>query len=56
MGYAKDVLVDTSWVEEHLADDSIRIVEVDEDPGLYAEAHTSPVRWGSTGGTIFRIR
>ena len=37
--YAKDVLVDTDWVEEHLDDDSIRIVEVDENPALYAEAH-----------------
>ena len=38
-GYAKDVLVDTQWVENHLSDDSIRIVEVDENPALYAEAH-----------------
>ena len=37
--YAKDVLVETSWVEEHLDDDSIRIVEVDENPALSAEAH-----------------
>jgi thiosulfate/3-mercaptopyruvate sulfurtransferase len=37
--YAKDVLVDTQWVEDHLGDDSIRIVEVDENPGLYAESH-----------------
>ena len=37
--YAKDVLVDTQWVEEHLDDDTIRIVEVDENPALYAEAH-----------------
>jgi thiosulfate/3-mercaptopyruvate sulfurtransferase len=37
--YAKDVLVDTDWVEQHLDDDSIRIVEVDENPALYAEAH-----------------
>jgi thiosulfate/3-mercaptopyruvate sulfurtransferase len=37
--YAKDVLVETSWVEEHLEDSSIRIVEVDENPALYAEAH-----------------
>ena len=37
--YAKDVLVDTQWVEDHLSDDSIRVVEVDENPGLYAEAH-----------------
>jgi thiosulfate/3-mercaptopyruvate sulfurtransferase len=37
--YAKDVLVETQWVEEHLDDDSIRIVEVDENPALYAESH-----------------
>jgi thiosulfate/3-mercaptopyruvate sulfurtransferase len=37
--YAKDVLVDTQWVEDHLDDDSIRIVEVDENPALYQEAH-----------------
>jgi thiosulfate/3-mercaptopyruvate sulfurtransferase len=39
MGYAKDVLVETDWVAEHLDDDSIRIVEVDENPALYAESH-----------------
>lgn len=38
-GYAKDVLVETGWLEEHLHDDSIRIVEVDENPALYAEEH-----------------
>jgi thiosulfate/3-mercaptopyruvate sulfurtransferase len=37
--YTKDVLVGTQWVEDHLGDDSIRIVEVDENPALYAEAH-----------------
>jgi thiosulfate/3-mercaptopyruvate sulfurtransferase len=37
--YAKQVLVDTQWVEDHLDDDAIRIVEVDENPALYAEAH-----------------
>jgi thiosulfate/3-mercaptopyruvate sulfurtransferase len=37
--YAKDVLVETDWVQQHLEDDSIRIVEVDENPALYAEAH-----------------
>jgi len=37
--YAKDVLVDTCWVAEHLHDDAIRIVEVDENPALYGEAH-----------------
>jgi thiosulfate/3-mercaptopyruvate sulfurtransferase len=39
MSYAKDVLVETSWVAQHLEDDSIRIVEVDENPALYAEGH-----------------
>ena len=37
--YAKDALVETDWVAEHLDDDSIRIVEVDENPALYAEGH-----------------
>jgi thiosulfate/3-mercaptopyruvate sulfurtransferase len=37
--YAKDVLVDTQWVQDHLEDENIRIVEVDENPALYAEAH-----------------
>jgi thiosulfate/3-mercaptopyruvate sulfurtransferase len=39
MSYAKDVLVDTDWVAEHLDDDSIRIVEVDENYSLYADGH-----------------
>jgi thiosulfate/3-mercaptopyruvate sulfurtransferase len=39
LAYANDVLVDTDWVQEHLDDDSVRIVEVDENPALYAEAH-----------------
>jgi thiosulfate/3-mercaptopyruvate sulfurtransferase len=37
--YAKDVLVEPEWLEQHLGDDSIRIVEVDENPALYQEAH-----------------
>jgi thiosulfate/3-mercaptopyruvate sulfurtransferase len=37
--YAKDVLVEPDWLEQHLKDDSIRIVEVDENPALYREAH-----------------
>jgi thiosulfate/3-mercaptopyruvate sulfurtransferase len=37
--YAKDVLVETEWVEQHLNDDSIRIAEIDENPALYAESH-----------------
>jgi thiosulfate/3-mercaptopyruvate sulfurtransferase len=37
--YAKDVLVDTEWVDDHLDDEGLRIVEVDENPALYAQAH-----------------
>jgi thiosulfate/3-mercaptopyruvate sulfurtransferase len=37
--YAKDVLVEPDWLEHHLEDDSIRIVEVDENPALYREGH-----------------
>jgi thiosulfate/3-mercaptopyruvate sulfurtransferase len=37
--YAKDVLVEPEWLEQHLEDDSIRIVEIDENPALYAQAH-----------------
>jgi thiosulfate/3-mercaptopyruvate sulfurtransferase len=37
--YAKDVLVEPEWLEEHLNDANIRIVEVDENPALYADAH-----------------
>src|SRR5688500_7171174 len=37
--YAKDVLVETDWLAEHLEDEDLRIVEVDENPALYAESH-----------------
>jgi thiosulfate/3-mercaptopyruvate sulfurtransferase len=37
--YAKDVLVEPEWLEQRLNDDSIRIVEVDEDPARYHESH-----------------
>src|SRR3977135_2327435 len=37
--YEKDVLVDADWLQEHLNDENIRIVEVDENPALYNEAH-----------------
>jgi thiosulfate/3-mercaptopyruvate sulfurtransferase len=37
--YAKDVLVEPDWLEQHLDDDAIRIVEVDEDPALYQDSH-----------------
>jgi thiosulfate/3-mercaptopyruvate sulfurtransferase len=34
-----DVLVSTSWVEEHLHDPRVRIVESDEDRALYTQGH-----------------
>src|SRR5260370_31845237 len=37
--YANDVLVEPEWLAQHLDDGSIRIVEVDENPALYEEAH-----------------
>jgi len=33
--YASEALVEPEWLERHLCDDSIRIVEVDENPALY---------------------
>jgi thiosulfate/3-mercaptopyruvate sulfurtransferase len=38
-GYAKDVLVTTDWVADHLGDQGVVIAEVDENTGLYDEGH-----------------
>ena len=38
-GYAKDVLVSTEWLAEHLDDPGVVVVEVDESPDLYDEGH-----------------
>ena len=38
-GYAKPVLVDTDWVEQHRNDAGVVIAEVDENPDLYEEGH-----------------
>ena len=39
-GYAHpEVLVDTAWVEAHLDDPAVRIIEADEDPLLYEIGH-----------------
>jgi thiosulfate/3-mercaptopyruvate sulfurtransferase len=40
-GYAKDVLVSTEWLAEHLSDDRIVVAEVDESPELYDDGHIS---------------
>ena len=38
--YAKpDVLVDVEWLEAHIGDDSIRLIEVDEDTAAYEKGH-----------------
>ncbi|MBX6351094.1 MAG: sulfurtransferase [Clostridia bacterium] len=38
-GYAKDVLVSTDWVAEHLGDPGVKILEVDVDVTAYSEGH-----------------
>ncbi|MFC4425275.1 sulfurtransferase [Deinococcus navajonensis] len=37
--YTHDVLVDTTWLEQHLADPTVRILEVSEDTLLYRAGH-----------------
>ncbi|HXH96134.1 MAG TPA: sulfurtransferase [Gaiellaceae bacterium] len=39
MGYAKDVLVSTDWLADHLQDAGVVVAEVDENPDLYEEDH-----------------
>ena len=48
--YAKpDVLVSTDWLEEHLQDDGVRIIEVDEDTTAYEKGHIpGAVSWNWT--------
>jgi thiosulfate/3-mercaptopyruvate sulfurtransferase len=48
--YAKpDVLVSTDWLEEHLQDDGVRIIEVDEDTSAYEKGHIpGAVSWNWT--------
>ncbi len=39
-GYAKpDTLIETDWLEEHLNDPGIRVIEVDEDTQAYEKGH-----------------
>jgi thiosulfate/3-mercaptopyruvate sulfurtransferase len=38
-GYAKNVLVSTEWVADHLGDEGVVVAEVDENPDLYDEGH-----------------
>jgi thiosulfate/3-mercaptopyruvate sulfurtransferase len=48
--YAKpDVLVSTDWLEEHLGDDDVRVIEVDEDTNAYEKGHIKgAVGWNWT--------
>jgi thiosulfate/3-mercaptopyruvate sulfurtransferase len=48
--YAKpEVLVETDWLEEHLEDPSLRIIEVDEDTSAYEKGHVKgAVGWNWT--------
>jgi thiosulfate/3-mercaptopyruvate sulfurtransferase len=39
MDYAKEVLVTTEWLADHLSDEDIVVAEVDEDPDLYDGGH-----------------
>jgi thiosulfate/3-mercaptopyruvate sulfurtransferase len=44
-----DVLVSTDWLEEHLGDDDIRVIEVDEDTNAYEKGHIrNAVGWNWT--------
>jgi thiosulfate/3-mercaptopyruvate sulfurtransferase len=39
-GYARpDVLVETDWIEQHLEDPTVRIIEVDEDTTAFEKGH-----------------
>jgi thiosulfate/3-mercaptopyruvate sulfurtransferase len=40
-GYAKQVLVSSDWVAEHLGDANVVVAEVDENPDLYEEGHVT---------------
>ena len=37
--YAKQVLVTTEWLVDHLGEDNLVVAEVDEDPALYDDGH-----------------
>src|SRR3990172_3781673 len=38
-GYAKEVLVTTDWLLEHLGDSGLVVAEVDENPDVYEDGH-----------------
>jgi thiosulfate/3-mercaptopyruvate sulfurtransferase len=56
-GYAKDVLVSADWVQQHLQDPSVRLVEVDVDTTAYEQSHIpGAVGWNWTSQLSDGIR
>jgi thiosulfate/3-mercaptopyruvate sulfurtransferase len=55
--YAKDVLVDADWAQQHIEDPDIRFVEVDVDTAAYDEGHIpGAVGWNWTSQLSDGIR
>ena len=57
-GYANpDALVETDWLEEHVSDPNIRVIEVDEDTEAYEKGHIQgAVGWNWTHRPAHRGR
>jgi thiosulfate/3-mercaptopyruvate sulfurtransferase len=55
--YANDVLVDAAWVQQHLSDPKVRLVEVDVDTAAYEQSHIpGAVAWNWTSQLADGIR
>ncbi len=55
--YAKDVLVDADWAQQHIDDPYVRFVEVDVDTAAYDEAHIpGAIGWNWTSQLSDGIR
>lgn len=52
-GFANDVLVDAAWAQAHLADPSVRFVEVDVDTASYERGHLpGAIDWNWTSQLV----